>query len=93
MNTQPKDFRQNRAPQLALQSLKENRSSSNKKFLQNVTHLNIQYQMKMTPDTSEILRGAFLSPQNIYKPILFNKLCHFYSDNKLGNNAQKTYLI
>ena len=35
----------------------ENRSSSNKKFLQNVTHLNIQYQMKMTLDTSEILRG------------------------------------
>ena len=35
----------------------DNRVSTNKTFLQNVTHLNIQYQMQMTIDTSEILRG------------------------------------
>jgi carbonic anhydrase len=34
----------------------ENRTSTNKKFVANITHLNIQYQMQKTLDTSEILR-------------------------------------
>ena len=34
-----------------------NRTSSNSQFLHNVTHLNIQYQMQKTLDSSDILRG------------------------------------
>ncbi|MBL7818046.1 MAG: carbonic anhydrase [Saprospiraceae bacterium] len=35
----------------------DNRTSQNKKFVENVTHLNIQYQMQKTLDNSDILRG------------------------------------